>query len=76
MPRIVLKVTASKEPLPPHEQAVLNGLVFTALCTEEIFSILSKVEAPQREQALRDALDWSFTHNLVSNEEERCLNER
>ena len=70
MPRPVLKVTANKEPLPPHEQSVLNGLVYTALCTEEIFSILSKVVVPQREQALKDALDWSFTHDLVSNEEE------
>ena len=69
MPRTVLKVTGNKEPLPPHEQSVLNGLVFTALCTEEIFSILSKVGVPQREQALRDALDWSFTHDLVSDED-------
>lgn len=68
MPRPVLKVTANKEPLPPHEQSVLNGLVFTALCTEEIFSILSKVGVPQREQALKDALDWSFAHDLVSDE--------
>lgn len=68
MPRPVLKVTANKEPLPPHEQSVLNGLVYTALCTEEIFSILSKVGVPQREQALKDALDWSFTHDLVSDE--------
>lgn len=68
MPRPVLKVTANKEPLPPHEQSVLNSLVFTALCTEEIFSILSKVGVPQREQALRDALDWSFTHDLVVDE--------
>lgn len=69
MPRIVLKTTGNPEPLPPHEQSVLNSLVFTALCTEEIFSILSKVEVPQREQALRDALDWSFTHDLVTPEE-------
>ena len=68
MSRIVLKVAGNKEPLPPHEQSVLNGLVFTALCTEEIFSILSKVGVPQREQALRDALHWSFTHDLVSDE--------
>lgn len=68
MPRPVLKVTISKEPLPPHEQSILNGLVYTALCTEEIFSILSKIGVPQREQALRDALDWSFTHDLVSDE--------
>lgn len=68
MPRTVLKVTISKEPLPPHEQSILNGLVYTALCTEEIFSILSKVGVPQREQALRDALDWSFTHDLVTPE--------
>ena len=69
MSRVVLKVTGSKEPLPPHEQSVLNGLVFTALCTQEIFSILSKVGVPQREQALRDALDWSFTHDLVTPED-------
>ena len=69
MPRIVLKSNLTEEPLPPHEQSVLNGLVFTALCTPEIFSILSKVGVPQREQALRDALDWSFTHDLVSDED-------
>lgn len=69
MPRTVLKVTDSKEPLPPHEQSILNGLVYTALCTEEIFSILSKIGVPQREQALRDALHWSFTHDLVSDED-------
>ena len=68
MPRAVLKTTTNKEPLPPHEQSVLNSLVFVALCTEEIFSILQTVDVPQREQALRDALDWSFTHNLVENE--------
>jgi hypothetical protein len=68
MPRPVLKMVPSKEPLPPHEQSILNSLVFTALCTPEIFSILSKVGLPQREQALRDALDWSFTHDLVSDE--------
>lgn len=69
MPRITLKSTGNHEPLPPHEQSVLNGLVFTALCTPEIFSILSKVGVPQREQALRDALDWSFTHDLVTPED-------
>lgn len=69
MPRPVLKVTGNKEPLPPHEQSILNGLVYTALCTGEIFSILSKVGVPQREQALRDALDWSFTHDLVTAEQ-------
>lgn len=68
MPRIVLKVTGNEEPLPPHEQSILNGLVYTALCTEEIFSMLSKVGVPQREQALKDALDWSFAHGLVSDE--------
>ena len=68
MPRPILKVTGNKESLPPHEQSILNGLVYTALCTEEIFSILSKVGVPQREQALKDALDWSFTHNLVEDE--------
>lgn len=68
MPRIVLKNNLTEEPLPPHEQSVLNGLVYTALCTQEIFSILSKVGVPQREQALRDALDWSFTHDLVTPE--------
>lgn len=68
MPRTVLKVTVSNEPLPPHEQSVLNSLVFSALCTEEIFSILSKVGVPQREQALQDALHWSLVHDLVSDE--------
>lgn len=70
MPRNTLKLVGNHEPLPPHEQSILNGLVFTALCTEEIFSILSKVGVPQREQALRDALDWSFTHDLCTPEQE------
>lgn len=69
MPRIVLKSNLTEESLPPHEQSVLNGLVYTALCTPEIFSILSKVGVPQREQALKDALDWSFTHDLVGDED-------
>jgi hypothetical protein len=68
MTRTVLKVTTSKEPLPPHEQSILNGLVFTALCNQEIFSILSKVGVPQREQALKEALRWSLVHDLVSDE--------
>lgn len=69
MPRIVLK-GGSHEPLPPHEQSILNTLVFTALCTEEIMSILSKVDAPQREAAMQEALRWSIVHNLVADEQE------
>ena len=68
MPRIVLK-NGSHEPLPPHEQSILNTLVFTALCTEEIMSILSKVDAPQREAAMQEALRWSIVHNLVADEQ-------
>lgn len=69
MPRVVLKV-GSNEPLPPHEQSILNSLVFTTLCNEEIFSILSKVDAPQREAALQEALRWSLVHGLVADEEQ------
>ena len=69
MPRIVLKTTPVSAPLPPHEQSILNSLVFTALCTEEIFSILNKVNVPERESALQEALRWSFTHNLVDDEQ-------
>ena len=68
MPRTVLKVTTSKEPLPPHEQSVLNSLVFKQLCTEEIFSILKTVNVIQREEALKEALRWSLVHDLVSDE--------
>ena len=66
--RVVLKTTGSKEPLPPHEQSILNTLVYKTLCTEEIFSILSKIGVIQREQAMRDALHWALTHDLVADE--------
>ena len=59
----------SEAPLPPQEQSVLNTLVYSALCTEEIFSILNKVNEEQRGDALRIALDWSLTHCLVDDEE-------
>jgi len=69
MPRIVLKATGNDMPLPPHEQSLLNQLVFTRLCNEEIMSILSKVNAPQREAAMQEALRWSIVHNLVADED-------
>lgn len=69
MPRTVLKCTGNSEPLPPHEQSLLNSLVYTALCKEEIFSILSKVDTPQREAALQEALRWSIAHDLVTDEQ-------
>ena len=68
MPRTVLKITYNNGELPPHEQSILNTLVFQALCTEEIFSILKSVDTPQREAALKLALEWSITHDLVSDE--------
>lgn len=68
MPRTVLKVTASHEPLPPHEQSILNSLVFTLLCNHEVMSILSKVDTPQREAAMQEALRWSLVHDLVADE--------
>ena len=70
MPRIVLKKSPVSAPLPPHEQSILNSLVFTALCTKEIFSILNKVDTPKREAALREALRWSLTHSLVDDEQD------
>ena len=69
MPRIVLKLTPVSAPLPPHEQSILNTLVFTALCTEEIFSILRKTSEEQRKEALREALEWSINHSLVDDEQ-------
>lgn len=69
MPRTVLKVNGNNEPLPPHEQSILNSLVFKALCTEEIFSILNKVSETKRHDALYIALKWSLTHSLVDDEE-------
>ena len=69
MPRTVLKLTPETAPLPPHEQSILNTLVFTALCTGEIFSILNKASEEQRKEALREALEWSINHYLVDNEQ-------
>ena len=70
MPRTVLKLTPETAPLPPHEQSILNTLVFTALCTEEIFSILNKASEEQRKEALREALEWGINHCLVDNEQD------
>lgn len=69
MPRTVLKLSPETAPLPPHEQSILNSLVFTALCTEEIFSILNKTSEEQRKEALREALEWGINHCLVDNEQ-------
>lgn len=69
MPRTVLKLTPETAPLPPYEQSILNSLVFTALCTEEIFSILNKTSEEQRKEALREALEWGINHSLVDDEQ-------
>ena len=69
MPRTVLKSSPETAPLPPHEQSILNSLVFTALCTEEIFSILNKTSEEQRKEALREALEWGINHGLVDDEQ-------
>ena len=69
MPRTVLKLTPETAPLPPYEQSILNTLVFTALCTEEIFSILNKTSEEQRKEALREALEWGINHCLVDDEQ-------
>lgn len=69
MPRTVLKLSPETAPLPPHEQSILNTLVFTALCTEEIFSILNKTSEEQRKEALREALEWGINHCLVDDEQ-------
>lgn len=69
MPRTVLKLSPETAPLPPYEQSILNSLVFTALCTEEIFSILNKTSEEQRKEALREALEWGINHCLVDNEQ-------
>lgn len=67
MTRITLKPVISG-PLPPHEQSILNTLVYSALCRADIFSILSKIGSVHRETALEDALHWCFTHDLVADE--------
>jgi len=69
MPRVVLKRTGNNEPLPPHEQSLLNQLVFKLLCNTEVFSLLSSVDAPQREAAMQEALRWSLVHDLVADEQ-------
>ena len=69
MPRTVLKLSPETAPLPPHEQSILNSLVYSALCTEEIFSILNKTSEEQRKEALREALEWSINHSLVDDEQ-------
>lgn len=69
MPRIILK-GGSHEPLPPHEQSILNTLVFTLLCNKEVMSILSEVDTPQREAAMQEALRWSLVHDLVADEQD------
>lgn len=69
MPRTVLKLSPETAPLPPHEQSILNTLVFTALCTEEIFSVLNKTSEEQRKEALREALEWGISHCLVDDEQ-------
>lgn len=69
MPRTVLKLTPETAPLPPHEQSILNSLVYSALCTEEIFSVLNKTSEEQRKEALREALEWSINHSLVDDEQ-------
>lgn len=69
MARIVLKCHGSSEPLPPHEQSLLNQLVFRLLCNTEVFSLLSKVDKPQRESALQEALRWSLVHDLVADDD-------
>lgn len=68
MPRSILKCSDSSESLPSHEQSILNSLVYSKLCNPEIFSILSKVGQEQRGDALRIALDWALTHDLVADE--------
>lgn len=69
MPRTVLKLSPETAPLPPHEQSILNSLVYSALCTEEIFSILNKTSEEQRKEALREALEWAINHGLVDDEQ-------
>lgn len=69
MPRPVLKLSPETAPLPPHEQSILNSLVYSALCTEEIFSILNKTSEEQRKEALREALEWGINHCLVDDEQ-------
>ena len=68
MPRIILKSVGNNELLSPHEQSLLNTLVFKLLCNTEVFSLLSGVDAPQREAAMQEALRWSLVHDLVADD--------
>ena len=69
MPRIVLKNNLTEEPLPPHEQSVLNSVVYSRLCCAEVFSLIKGVNTEQRAEALHIALDWGINHCLVDDEE-------
>ena len=68
MPRIILKSVGNTDPLPPHEQSLLNTLVFKLLCNTEVFSLLQNIDKPQREAALQEALRWSLVHDLVADD--------
>lgn len=50
--------------LTSSEQSVLNSTVFTALCSQEIWSIIGKLTPEQRSDALQLAFEWSTTHGL------------
>lgn len=69
MPRIVLKAPDNDIPLPPHEQSILNTLVYSALCRKDIFSILNKVDEQKRHDVLYNAISWCLTHDLVADEQ-------
>ena len=55
--------------LTPAQQSVLNSTVFTALCNEEIWSIIRPLKPEQRVEALRTAIDWSIAHSLCDDDD-------
>ncbi len=54
----------SNNELTSSEQSVLNSTVFTALCSQEIWSIIGKLTPEQRSDVLHLAFEWSITHSL------------
>lgn len=54
--------------LSPHEQSILNAVVFTHLCNEEVYSLIKDLDKEARQDAVRLAMEWSLTHGLISDD--------
>ena len=54
--------------LSPYEQSILNAVVFTHLCNEEVYSLIKDLDKEARQDAMRLAMEWSLTHGLISDD--------